>query len=283
MTRSSLRPLWTALLAAAAASTIGAPARAHDFWLSPSATRLEVGQVLGVTATIGHAGETEFYARNPKHIDRLDLIGPPTEQGATVTPLVGAAGKLPTGRAEVTTPGLHAAVYVSTGSTTTMEAGPFEDYLREEGLDWVIARRAELGESAAPGVEAFVRCAKALVQVGEPGADARDRPVGLPLELVAEFSPATHPVGEDERPEPVTLRLLWRGEPAEGVVVSAHALEGEDPPVVHARTDEQGRARFELPRGGDWYFAAVHMERAGPEEAVDWKSWWANLRVALPR
>lgn len=259
-----------------AAGALSAPAVAHDFWLSPSKSNLAAGELLSVTAVLGHADDPEPYPRNPAHVRRFVALGPAVNGVATETALVGLEGRLPTGRAALQTPGLHALVYHSNPSGLTMLPDSFEDYLREEGLEHVVAERARRGESSADGVEAYVRCAKALVHVGEAGGQPLDRVVGLPLEFVAEFD-VTAP-GE----EPVGLRLLFRGQPIAGVQVEANGIGGDAPTAV-ARTDAEGRVRFDLPRGGVWCFAAVHMERAAPEAEFDWQSWWASLRVELPQ
>jgi hypothetical protein len=98
-----------------------------------------------------------------------------------------------------------------------LEAEAFESYLRDEGLDRVIAARAAHGESQQPGIEIFSRNAKAMLVMPGPAAkgDAPRwrRPVGLTLELVPETDPRPLAAGGT-----FAMRLLYRDKPLAGVV-----------------------------------------------------------------
>ena len=59
-------------------------------------------------------------------------------------------------------------VYASAASAISLEASRFEPYLREEGLDFVLAARRLAGQSAFPGHERYSRAAKALVGPADP-------------------------------------------------------------------------------------------------------------------
>ncbi len=48
-----------------------------------------------------------------------------------------------------------------------IEPQKFEDYLREDGLDYIIPERAKLGEIAKEGRERYSRYLKSLLQVGD--------------------------------------------------------------------------------------------------------------------
>ncbi|MEO0651104.1 MAG: DUF4198 domain-containing protein [Planctomycetota bacterium] len=273
---------FSVLLSLAAGGLFAAPATAHDFWLEPQLYRVNPGAVVTVQAAIGHPGDAERFAHNPKHFERFMVVG---ERPAAAAPasadLVGLAGRLPTGRARLDSgvEGYVQAAYLSKGSTLTMDAAKFEGYLLGEGLEWVIEERVTRGESAADGTERYIRCAKALIQVGT-STDGWDRALGLPAEL----TPLTPP--HAPRPNPdgswgFDVRFDSRGVPTEGLLVEARSILDPEASVA-ARTDVEGRATFDLPRGGAWYFAAVEMQRQGDDAAHDWLSHWANLAVELP-
>jgi uncharacterized GH25 family protein len=156
-----------------------------------------------------------------------------------------------------------------------LEAEAFESYLRDEGLDRVIATRAALGESQQPGIEIFSRNAKAMLVA--PGAatsgDAQRwrRPVGLTLELVPETDPRPLAAGGT-----FALRLLYRGKPLAGALVKAYPKDGNER-RLSTRTDAQGRLRFVLPEGGIWLISAVHMIDAPAASGARWESLWSSL------
>jgi uncharacterized GH25 family protein len=93
------------------------------------------------------------------------------------------------------------------------------------------------------------------------GATADAKPVGLPLELIAE------PNG--------SYRLLWQNKPLAGALVVAMNKSQK----LSARTDVQGRVKFALGQGS-WMMKAVHMLPATAAENADFHSYWASLIFA---
>ena len=253
------------------------PALAHDFWLEPEAWVAEPGTLLTVNAVVGHAGDNKVYDHDPRHIERFVLVSSAAEPAS----FAGEFGKPPTGRVEIPAgaPRYDLASYLSQARTVDLEPAKFENYLREEGLDWVVEDRRARGESEANGRESYVRCAKALIRVGEAASEGWDRVQGLPAEL----TPLSAPHACEQTEEglwKIALRLDVQGQPSPQALVEAMPLDGSLESVT-IRTDERGVARFELPREGAWYFAAVHMVRKDGGDEQDWHSWWANLSMEL--
>ncbi|HKV06734.1 MAG TPA: DUF4198 domain-containing protein, partial [Thermoanaerobaculia bacterium] len=185
----------------------------------------------------------------------------------------------PAGFASFPAPGLQVLVYDSAREPIELDGPKFEEYLREEGLQNVIALRAQRGQSAAPGREVFSRCAKALVAVGgketgERGYD--DRVAGLPLELVPEKNPYALAGGGE-----IPVRLLYQGKPLESALVIA-LQKGRADQAVSARTDRKGRVALRLDKPGVWLVKAVHMVSAPKEAGADWESFWASLTFEIP-
>ena len=97
------------------------------------------------------------------------------------------------------------------------------------------------------------------------------RPVGLDLEIV----PAVDPRGLG-RGGALPVRVTWRGAPAPGLLVKA--LSRDDASVhIAGRTDADGRATLQLPRGGVWLVNTVRIEAAPPGSGFDWRSTWSSL------
>ncbi len=251
-------------------SLAAAAASAHDFWIEPSAYRVEKGAHLDVALRVGEGYRGDPVARNPEKIRRFVLVGPAGEQA-----LAGEAGQDPAGQAEIEGPGLFVIGYHSQPSSITLEAPKFEAYLREEGLERVIALRAERGQSASPGREIYSRCAKALVASGPTEAGQADRKLGLPLELVPEANPYRG------GGKPTAVRLLFRDQPLEDALVVAIPKEAPDK-KLEARSDAAGRVVLELGAGRTWLVKAVHMVEAPAGSGADWESLWASLTFEIP-
>ena len=252
------------------ASLAGAAVSAHDFWIEPSAYRVAKGAHLDVALRVGEGYRGDPVARNPAKIRRFVLVGPAGEQA-----LAGDAGQDPAGGAEIRGQGLFVIGYQSHPSSITLEAPKFEAYLREEGLERVIALRAERGQSALPGREIYSRCAKALVASGPAEKEQPDRKLGLPLELVPEASPYLGGGG------PTAVRLLFWDRPLEGALVVALAKDAPEH-TLEARTDSSGRVVLELGAGRTWLVKAVHMVEAPAGSGADWESLWASLTFEIP-
>jgi len=246
-------------------------AHAHDFWIEPSTYRPNVPSVLRIGLRVGdHFGHGKPYARNPNHIRTFVMAGPSGTRA-----VLGQPGSDPAGVARVDAPGIYVIGYRSTHSVVELEAARFEDYLREEHHGDVSRRRAERGQSGAPGREAFSRCAKAIVVAGSGDAVGYDRVLGFTVELIPERNPATlH--GGDELP----VRLLYEGKPLADAHVAA--LNAEDASTrIEARTDVQGRARLRLDHDGVWLVRSVHMIPAAGRLDADWESLWASLTFRI--
>ncbi len=243
-----------------------APAMAHDFWIEPSAYSSMPGGAIAVHLRVGEGFKGDPVPRKSERIERFILVGPEGE-----VPIEGAEGADPAGYVRPGEPGLHVAAYRGRRSSIELEAGKFEAYLKEEGLDRIIALRAERGESGKPGREVYSRCAKSLIGVGDRPEGGFDRVVGLPLELVPEKDPFLLELGSN-----LPVRLFLDGKPLAGALIVA--MDRGDPQRrIQARSDAEGRVRLRLDRDGVWLVKTVHMHPAPPDTGADWESLWASL------
>ncbi|MEM7480413.1 MAG: DUF4198 domain-containing protein [Acidobacteriota bacterium] len=264
-----LRPL----LAVGLVAMVATPAAAHDYWIEPQSFTVEPGSLVQLDLRVGDEAPGESLPFDPTHAETFSLVG-----GDGQRPVLGRPGARPAGNARLGEAGLYAVAYGSAARSVTLSPASFESYLREEGLDSVIARRSELGETDQPGRELFARCAKTLMTAGASpvafaaGPPASEHPalapLGLELEIVAEQIPAA---GRE-----LSLRLLLRGEPLSGLRVRARPL-GEPASATFRTADSTGRVLFELPSAGPWIVTAVHMERAEAAPDHEWRSLWASL------
>jgi uncharacterized GH25 family protein len=246
------------------AALVVPPLFAHDLWIEPSSFHPAVGDRLTIALRVGQDLDGEPMPRIPPLIERFTLAG---------IDVGGRSGADPAGVAVVAKPGSQWIAYQSKAYPVTLDAKKFEDYLREEGLERVIAVRKKRGQSAAPGRERFYRCAKSLLDVR--GADAPlDVPIGQTLELVPLHMPQIDQV--------LPVALSFRGKPIADVLVVA-IRKGAPERVVRARTDAKGRVVLRLTDPGVWLIKAVHMEAAPPNAGVDWESWWASMTFELRR
>jgi hypothetical protein len=226
-------------------------------WIEPTTFTPQPGQIVSIRLRVGQ-----------------DMIGDPIPYSAqlakqftaTSGTLVPREGGDPAGllRAENSA----TISYLSNPSSVEQAPEKFDRYLKEEGLD-----KIKPTYNGKPVRELFTRCAKAVL-----GGAASTKPLGLPLELIAE------PNG--------FYRLLWQNKPLAGALVVAMSKDAMNKPQkLSARTDAHGHVTFSLtpsscPSGGacprvTWMLKAVHMLPATPAEDADFHSYWASLTFEL--
>ena len=260
------RPAARAVVAALVALGVAPPLLAHDVWIEPTSFAPKPGQIVGLRLRVGENLVGDPVPRIPALVNQFIV-----EAAAGRRPVVGRDGADPAGTVRVGGPGLHVIGYYSNPSWIELPAEKFNAYLKDEGLDSVMALRASRNETAASARELYARCAKSLLLSGSPGEAEEDRLLGFPLELVAERNPYALRAGED-----LPVRLTYENRPLAGALVVA--INRIDPSErFTARSDRDGRVRFRLRAGGMWLVKAVHMVPAPAGTNAEWASFWASL------
>jgi Domain of unknown function (DUF4198) len=281
LARRALRPFAGRLAAAAGlALMMGAagPAAAHEFWFTPVAGPLAVGAPARLELRVGEyfegvlVGFSAPQAVGLRHFSRagerdLRALLPAAPAAEIALPLAA--------------PGTHLIAYDSQPSQVELEAGRFQAYLHDEGLDFIQAQREAQGAAAQPGRERFRRHVKTLIAAGKPSAGDKTwaTRTGQRLEIMPLQNPLLVRVGGA-----LGVQVLFEGQPLAGALVKAwHRQEGQTL-VIRARTSGDGQATFNLPHAGGWMVSVVHMVPApGSDQAggIDWDSLWGNLTFAV--
>lgn len=278
---SQARRAWSRGAAIALASLLGSSlGLAHDFWIEPATFRPARATLLEVRLRVGDHGRGENLPRNEARIVRFELVD---DTGAK--PVVGRDGQEIAGFARVADDGAAIVAYASNHAFVEIDATTFERYLREKGLDDVARTRERRGERLEPAKELYSRSAKALIAVGGSSDGIHDRELGLPLELIVESDPRQTATTGDAKPE-VVARLVFRGAPLPGALVTALRLDGPpadaDAAPIAGRTDADGRVRLRLGPGGTWLLASVHMIAASENaRGASWESFWSSSTFVL--
>jgi uncharacterized GH25 family protein len=148
--------------------------------------------------------------------------------------------------------------------------GPsFADYLKEEGLDRIIAARQASGDTDKTARERYARYAKIAIRNGAGAGDHLTKPIGLKAEFVPVVDPTQLPPGR-----PIVVKLLVNGKPVADAAVTAVSHDTGSGPT--ARTDSEGRVSLMIDHDAAWLIKAVHMEKSQLPDA-DWESYWVTL------
>jgi Domain of unknown function (DUF4198) len=248
---------------------------AHDMWIEPVSFTPPVGQIVGLKLRVGQELLGDAIPHTAALVKEFVI-----DDGTGKKPVVARPGSDPAGMFRTGAPGLTIAGYASHPSSVEMAAEKFNAYLKEEGLDSILAVRAKNNQMGLGAKELFARCAKALISAGEGLPVTNDHALGFTLELVAERNPYAMQAGQQ-----LPLRLTYEGRPLAGALVVAMNRRNPAQKIL-ARTNAQGRVALALPASGMWMVKAVHMVAAAAKEAggvpADWLSYWASLTFELP-
>lgn len=153
----------------------------------------------------------------------------------------------------------------------------FVAYLKEEGLEDVVAARVAQKRLEEPSRERYSKYLKAIFQVGA-AAGAPLAAMGHAAEIVAEENP--YRLGPGDR---LSVRCLVDGQPWARKVVFAGGRRGTSDqrfPRQRLVTDEEGRATVQLAGAGVWYVKLVAVREVVNPEA-NYESKWATLSFAV--
>jgi hypothetical protein len=262
-------------LSACALVLCGAPVLAHDLYLMPERFRLEPS---GSAMLYIHNGDEFPQSGGAPVLERLRDVQRIDAKGRF--PLDAVQNEAQRGR---TTFGVVPGAFVLTARTVpnflSLPADKFEDYLRHEHLDQIIAWRKANGEAAAPSRELYSKYAKTIVHGGGNGAsDFVTRPVGLTVEIVPEIDPARLAAGDS-----LPVRVLYESKPLPQLAVeSMCAVDGKLVVEKWVTTDTAGRARLPVQAGAVCKLHAIHMVRRTERKDADWESHWASLTFEVP-
>ncbi len=267
---TTLRTGWRAISALGLVSVVAVQALAHDVWIEPAGHRASIGSEVAVRIFVGDLPEKEEVAFKKERVARFEAVGP----SRTIS-IAGEEGRTPIGSFRALDPGLHVLVYQTHYSFIELDAGKFTEYLKEDGLEHIIAEREKLGEAERGAKEKYRRFAKSIVMVGDEDGGF-DRRVGLLYELIPETPPSKWAPGKE-----LTFRIELQGAPLSGAKVKLVCV-ADASSSLKARTDPEGRVRFMPTAPGVWYAASVHMLRAPDELQCDWESFWASCSFEIP-
>ncbi|HSM41243.1 MAG TPA: DUF4198 domain-containing protein [Afifellaceae bacterium] len=247
-------------------------ASAHEFWVEPESFRVAPGERVRAELKVGQDFKGNVF---PYLRDRFVAYRVTGRAGASeVSSYDGASPSLDIKSADA---GLTIVSYHSTADRLIYrDWETFLKYTDYEGLTRAVAEHRARGLPERDFSETYVRCAKALIQVGPVGEDDRDRPVGMPLELVALANPYAGPL-----PGGLPVRLLWQGAPMADTQVAVFRQSGGNLNRTVTRTGADGVATVPLEGGGRFLLNAVRLDPADPNTGDEWHSHWASLTFAV--
>jgi len=207
----------------------------------------------------------------------LSLVGPFGKKTLDVTAWSEKAPQS-TVRIETQGPGTYVLGAAIKPKMLELKGREFNAYLKDEGIDHVLARRKQQARLEEPSRERYAKYPKALMQVGGATSPEFGTVLGYEAEIVPLQNPYALKAGDV-----LTVRCLVLGKPLPNYVVLAGGRRAGSEKRLDAQrlmTDAEGVAAVKLAAAGEYYVKFVHMQEVdGPE--ANYESRWATLTFGV--
>lgn len=244
---------------------LASPALAHDTWVETNTNLVRSGDAVYVDLKLGNHGNDH---RDFKLAGKVDL------EGSSLEVLSPDGGRYDL-KSELIDTGYAPKEGYWTAKFVPATPGL---YLVAHERDRVVHYAPTRSIKSA---KTFFVVSPSLDQVSQdnPGFD---RVLGHPLEIV----PLTNPVTPMGPGQPLSVQLLYQGEPLAGVPVSfiprGHQLQEGFDADYERMTDSQGRASFTPKTGNAYLVVAHHREPTESGEDYENTKYSATLTVFVP-
>jgi hypothetical protein len=246
---------------------------AHDLYLLPASYHPKVGEHLRVAFHNGDSFPESEVAPTPARLRDARISSVSGKAGVENLQI---AGKETFGDVIVPAGGGLILSVATVPNFIELAPDKFVAYLKEEGLDQVMAWRGSHHEEAKPGRERYTKFAKSLLR-GEGKDDYSQQPLGLKIEIVPLTNPYDLHVGST-----LPVWVLFEGKPAAGLQLeAARAGRAGSKTTVIGRTGSDGRINIPVDQTGQWRLHSLRMERCLEPTVADWESSWASLTFEI--
>lgn len=248
---------------------------AHEYWLEPEKFRLAPNEKTAVRLFVGDAlKDKEEKPFQTAKTMRFDIFSANKTLDLKTT---AADGAMPVYGFSADKAGNYLVAMERNWSYIKLNPQGFEDYLREDGMEYIVGEREKLGERKKEGHERYSRFLKSLLQVGERRDDVYKKQLGMRLEIVPLENPYAKKVGDT-----LKVQVLFEGKPLADRDVFANNRSGENVTTQKLKTDKSGKITVDLDKSGLWLVRLVNMRRCRQDCGdADWESFWAALTFGV--
>ncbi len=246
----------------------------HEFWLAPNQFQVKPGQSVRLDLLVGEDFHGEIWGARKKRTETLHHYFGKQKEDLTAQALASDSLSI---EFKCKKSGTHLLAMRSNNSFIELKAEEFNVYLKEDGIENILALREKKGELGKPSREFYQRCAKAILQVGNKKDDTYAINCGMPLEIMPLQNPYELKIGDK-----LPVKILFEGKPLADVVVrSWHKVDETKTNQGRFRTNTQGIAAIELNAKGIWMISLVRMVETSDKSQSDYQSYWGSLTFEL--
>lgn len=242
--------------------------QAHEFWLLSKKFRYKTGEEIKIDLMVGEGFEGEYWDLNRHQVVKLDLHRLSAVRDLTKM-VKSTQGNNLTFKADNV--GTYLFAMQSNDAYIELEGDKFNDYLKEDGLDYILDERKKAGTLEKKSTEYYTRFVKLLVQNGDRTDPTFKKVVGLRYEIVPEQNPYDLKVGDY-----LQCRVLFEGKPAAHTMVKVWNRLRDTTFLQNLYTETDGTIRFPISASGPWMVSSVRMVPS-EKEGAEYHSLWTSL------
>lgn len=241
---------------------------AHEFWLQPLKFWLNIGEGTEVSILVGENYKGDKSDASKYNIQQLkhysihgveDYTAHLSQKDKSVI------------EASFTSAGNHLLSFNNSNKFIELEPGKFNEYLREEGLDYIYRKRKQSGDDKKPGREFYQRCVKTLFKVNNSNDSTFAIHTGLRWEIIPHQNPYLAKEGDK-----ITWKLLFDNQPVEGALVLAWNVTKGKTSKTKYHSNAAGEVTIPVTLQGRWMISSVHMIPQIDTKEADWQSFWGS-------
>ena len=250
-------------------------AQAHEYWIMPNRFFLAPGEQVLLVAMVGENYEGEKWGGGNRKLTSFKhyaLSGVVDEMKS----IQRDSSKVDIDALTLLQEGTHLMTFTTTNQFIALEPQKFNEYLKDDGLEDVIAFREKNSESGLKSRELYRRCAKVLLQVGEK----TDTTFKTPVDLALDIKPLKNPYTYKHTDKPA-FRISYNGKAYTNALVRCWHRANNKTDIQLQRTNKNGEVIFNPAGEGNYMISVVKMERLKETQHAEWQSTWGSLVFGL--
>lgn len=240
----------------------------HEFWLQPKKYRYKIGEEMKVDFMVGESFTGEFWDLKRHKVEKLEMYNFSGKRDLLKEVKITVGNNLFYKFAQA---GTHVLIMQSDAAYIELEAEKFNDYLKEDGLDYILDERKKSNELNKPSREYYTRFTKLLVQSGDKLDDTFRKKAGLRMEIVPDKNPYALASGDY-----LQCQVLFEGKPCAHTLVKVWSHIGNKVFLQNIYTESDGTIKFPISNKGPWMVSSVRMIHSEKDESM-YHSLWASL------
>lgn len=241
---------------------------AHEYWIAPVKYKVKSKEPFSVNCYVGEDFKEEVWAKRKERTLQVrqfqnnyitDITPKFIAQDSVMIPMF------------LNESGNHLIAIRTKPSYIEMEGNAFNEYLKEDGMENIVAYREKNNLKEKRSREFYQRCAKTLLQVDGKNDETFKINTGMTLEVIPQNNP--YSIGTKE----LNVYFEFRGKPLSNYQVRTWCKkDGRLIVKSFHQTDANGFATLPIKEKGEWMISVVKMELFTANDKADYESYWGS-------